>query len=107
MDKGELIRALRKQRLHELNLLLTIRDAAHGVFEAVHRIRDATFPVSRRPMQRGEAGLEDIGIRALLEQEQRERHMPAYGRHEQRRASRGERRLIGRASWRTRSRRRA
>ena len=28
-------------------------------------------------MQRGEAGIEDIGIRALLEQEQRERHMPA------------------------------
>ena len=38
-------------------------------------------------MQRREAGIEHVGIGALLEQEERERHVASHRRDEQRRAA--------------------
>ena len=49
------IRAVSQQRLHELQLGLAIRNAAHRIAEAVDRIRDAAFPRAGRPVQRREA----------------------------------------------------
>ena len=62
------IRAVSQQRLHQPQLGLTIRNAAHRVIKSIHAVRRVAFPFRRRPMQRCEAGIADIGVGSVIEQ---------------------------------------
>ena len=92
------IGAASEQRLHELQLRLSLGNAAHRVGETEHRIRFAALPGAHRPMQRRHAGIARIRIGAALEEEQRERHLRSHRRHEQRRAAGRHGRLVARAA---------
>ena len=92
------IGATREQRLHELQLRLALGNAAHRVGETEDRIRFAALPCARGPMQRRHARIARIRIGALLEQEQRERHMRSHCRDKQRRAAGRDRRFVARAT---------
>ena len=88
------IRTMREQRLDDLQFGLTIGNAANRIDEAVNRICQPVFPRARCPVQRREAGIDDVGIGPVIEQEQRERNVAPDDRDEQGRAA-GEARASG------------
>src|SRR5262245_48542146 len=81
------VRTVRQQRLHELQLGLTIWNTADRIDEPVDRIRQSVFPRARRPVEGSEPGVEDVGIRAAIQEGQREPYVAADGGDAQRRAA--------------------
>ena len=76
--------AVREQSVHQLQLGLAIRNTAHRVDQTVHAVCREAFPFRRRPMQRRKAGIADVGVGSVIEQEERQRDLAPYRGHEQR-----------------------
>ena len=86
---------MRQQCVHQPQLGLAIRNPAHRVNQTVHAVGRETFPFRRRPMQRREAGIADVRVGAVIQQEERQRHLASYRGHQQRSVAIGPRRLAG------------
>ena len=78
------IGAVGQKSIHQLQLGLTIRNTAHRVDQTVHAVCRVGFPLRRRPMQRREARIADVGVGSVIEQEERQRDLAPYRSDEQR-----------------------
>ena len=67
------VRAVRQQSFDELQFGVAIRNTADRIDEPVDRIRQSVFPRARCPVEGSEPGIENVGIRPAIQQEQRER----------------------------------